>query len=183
MIGLSTLAVGCSTEPARLDPTQDTPRANPTEASEQPPASIDPRAGDPSDSPRAWADWPVEAVAPHTGFGWRLEPSGQFTRSLGLRLTASPPFYVLAIAGGTVRTTRDRDDGTLEIDVDHGDGIESRYLSVGTALVYRGMPVLRGTVLAVAKGPDLTLEIWRGTTPIDPLSVLRSPLQNLGSTR
>ncbi|MFV8753700.1 M23 family metallopeptidase [Nannocystaceae bacterium ST9] len=138
----------------------------------------DPRALDPiasSSAPQAWADWPLEDVSPRAWFGWRLEPSGEFTRSR-LEFTTNPNALVLAIAEGTVRSTRVRDDGTTEIEVEHGR-TTSRYWPLRSALVYPGLPVQRGTALGLVEGSALTLEVRVDDREIDPLLVIRSPLR------
>lgn len=128
-------------------------------------------------SPRDWANWPVENVSPVGWFGWRLEPSGQYTHASGLRLAVASDSYVVAIADGIVRETRRWEDGSFDIKLAHGDGTESRYHRLKAALVYAGMPVIRGTVLGLAESAEMTLEVWIGDTELDPLLVLRSPLQ------
>lgn len=168
-------AAGCPAQQDDVDPGADRAGAevrpdDPTPAP-APPTDVTPLA-----SRRAWADWPVENVAPSVWFGWRLEPSGEYTRSSGLRLAVAPNAYVLAIADGTVRETRVRDDGTIEVVVSHEDGIESRYQPLSASLVYAGLFVVRGSALGFAAGPELGLEVWAGDTAIDPLVVLRSPL-------
>jgi murein DD-endopeptidase MepM/ murein hydrolase activator NlpD len=174
LVGVA-LLTGCPADPPEAEP-------------EVPPGGLwdesAPHPQPPSDNqialfpPADWADWPVENVSPAAWFGWRLEPSGQYARASGVRVTGASNLYVVAIADGTVRETRLRDDGSLDVHLIHTDGTESRYHPLSASLVYTGMPVIRGTVLGLVDSAEMTLEVWIGGTEVDPLVVLRSPLQS-----
>ncbi len=168
--------LGCPSEPSEIEP--DLPPAaasDPVHTSQPMPLANDPEA---NASLPEWADWPVENVAPKSWFGWRLDPSGQYVREAGLRFTTTANLYVLAIASGSVRSTTRLEDGSTQVEIDHGGGLVSRYQALSACLVYAGMPVRRGTALGFAQGAELLLEVSQDGRAIDPLWVLRTPLRS-----
>ncbi len=126
--------------------------------------------------PRAWADWPLENVDPTTEFGWRLDSvSGRYEQSPAQWFACDERAYVLAIADGRVREVIEREDGTLELIVDHEGNLESRYRPVAEALVYAGLPVAQGTAIGLTGSRELALELRVDDVAIDPLLILRQP--------
>ncbi len=147
---------------------QDRPRAGP---------QGDPFAGIEALRPEPWTGWPLENVDITTEAGWRIDPvSGKFEFEQALILDADAGAFVLAIAPGEVRELLDDADGDLELILDHGDGIESRYGPLSDALVHAGMPVTRGAAIGLARGKTLALTVTVDGVAIDPLLVMRQPL-------
>ncbi|MFO7564420.1 MAG: peptidoglycan DD-metalloendopeptidase family protein [Enhygromyxa sp.] len=190
-------AFGCGEE--RAVETSPTPAldfgAGEAKRSAAPRDPTDPKAGDakrsaaqrgPADPfediealrPEPWTDWPLENVDIETAAGWRINPvSGEFELEQGLILTSEPGAFVLAIAPGEVLELHsDPSDGAIELVLDHGGGIESRYAPLADALVHAGLPVTRGAAIGLARGKTLRLSVTIDKVAIDPLLVLRQPL-------
>lgn len=156
------------------------PRPAPDPVSvERPPSpssSFDPFEGIEGLRPERWTGWPLENVHLATEGGWRLDPvSGQYVLERGLSLSTDPGEFVLAIAAGKV-TEVTADGNVIELVIDHGDGIESRYAPLGDALVHVGLPVTRGAAIGLTRGKILRLVVTVDGVAIDPLLVLRQPL-------
>jgi murein DD-endopeptidase MepM/ murein hydrolase activator NlpD len=166
--------IGCPTDPGEVEPQVSDAGLRANGSVSQGPGTEGHAA--PS-SFRPWADWPIENVSPTAWFGWRLEPSGQYSRVAGLRMATASRLYVITIADGIVRETSLGPDGTVNVRVAHDDGTESHYHPLNTSLVYPGMPVVRGAAIGLVDGAEMTLEVRLGGKEIDPLLVLRSPLQ------
>jgi murein DD-endopeptidase MepM/ murein hydrolase activator NlpD len=158
-----------------------------SETSELTPAPRDPGpvhapAGDPFAElgalrPEAWTGWPLENVDIESEAGWRIDPvSGAFVLERDLTLAADDGAFVLAIAPGKVLELHDGDAGAIELVIDHGDGIESRYAPLRDALVHQGLPVTRGAAIGLVHGKSLRLRVTVDGVAIDPLLVLRQPL-------
>jgi murein DD-endopeptidase MepM/ murein hydrolase activator NlpD len=139
-------------------------------------------AGDPFEGiedlrPEPWTGWPLENVDIATEAGWRVDPiSGKFQLEQRLSFTAEPGAWVLAIAPGEVLELHGDPSAGIELVIDHGDGIESRYGPLGDALVHVGLPVTRGAAIGLARGKILRLSVTVDGVAIDPLLVLRQPL-------
>jgi murein DD-endopeptidase MepM/ murein hydrolase activator NlpD len=128
--------------------------------------------------PEAWTGWPLENVDIENEAGWRIDPvSGAFVLERDLTLTADDGAFVLAIAPGKVLELHDdATAGAIELVIDHGDGIESRYAPLRDALVHQGLPVTRGAAIGLVHGKSLRLRVIVDGVAIDPLLVLRQPL-------
>lgn len=136
----------------------------------------DPFAGIEALRPEPWTAWPLENVDIRKEAGWRISPvSGNFELEEGLTFAADDQAFVLAIAPGKVLAVEHRDQA-LELVIDHGDGIESRYSPLSDALVHPGLPVSRGAAIGLVHGRSLRLLVTVDGVAIDPLLVLRQPL-------
>lgn len=176
-------ALGCGKEPApEHAPASDPPADVITSDDEQPPVARpldgDPFAGIEALRPEPWTGWPLENVDIAQEAGWRIDPiSGQFVLERDLIFNSEDGAFVLAIAPGKViELHSEADDGALELVIDHGDGIESRYAPLRDALVHTGLPVTRGAAIGLARGSRLRLRVTIDGVAIDPLLVLRQPL-------
>lgn len=173
--------LGCRGEPTpEPTPTPDVP-AEAIAASDDPqpaPLAGDPFAGIEALRPEPWTGWPLENVDLELEAGWRIDPvSGEFVLERDLSLAADAGAFVLAIAPGEVLELRSEGtDGALELVIDHGEGIESRYSPLRDALVHPGLPVTRGAAIGLARGGVLRLRVTVDGVAIDPLLVLRQPL-------
>ena len=173
--------LGCRSEPTpEPAPTPDVPADAITSSDDPRPAPLegDPFAGIEALRPEPWTGWPLENVDVELEAGWRIDPvSGEFVLEQDLSLAADEGPFVLAIAPGkVVELHRDETDGALELVIDHGEGIESRYAPLRDALVHPGLPVTRGAAIGLARGGMLRLRITVDGIAIDPLLVLRQPL-------
>jgi murein DD-endopeptidase MepM/ murein hydrolase activator NlpD len=163
------LGLGCrGGEPAASRDEQPTREVETRRAG--PEATGDPFEGIEALRPEPWTDWPLENVDLVSDASGRTEP--------GLSLAAEANAFVLAIAPGEVLEVR-RTEGPgepLELVLDHGDGIESRYAPLSDALVHPGLKVTRGAAIGLARGKLLELTVSVDGVAIDPLLVLRQPL-------
>jgi len=138
----------------------------------------DPFAGIGALRPEPWTGWPLENVDIQSEAGWRIDPvSGKPELERAVSFAAEADAFVLAIAPGEVfEVGRDEPSGALELVLDHGDGIESRYAPLSDALVHAGLPVTRGAAIGLAHGKTLRLTVTVDGVAVDPLLVLRQPL-------
>lgn len=181
-----TLALlGCRPEPASSDEDEapqpssvESAGVEPTTAPTNPVARPDdPFFGIETLRPRMWAAWPLENVDISSYDGWRIDPThGGFVLERGLTFTSEPGVFVLAIANAEVADVRRMPDDSLELRLDHGDGIESHYAPLSDALVHAGLPVERGAAIGLAAGTSMRLRVTIVGVDIDPLLVLRQPL-------
>lgn len=178
---LLALVASCRTEPsasegASADTTAVEPERAPADERPAPPVG-DPFVGIEALRPRPWTGWPLENVDILTEAGWRIDPiTGGFELEQWLVFAAEAEAFVLAIAPGEVTELRSESDGAIELVVDHGEGIESRYAPLSDALVHVGLPVTRGAAIGLARGRSLRLQVTVDGVAIDPLLVLRQPL-------
>lgn len=94
---------------------------------------------------------------------------------LGVDITAPRGSRISAPAAGRVSFVGYRFSLGLLVEIDHGNGIVTRYAHCRMALVKRGDRVERGAMIAtegssgLTTGPHLHYEIWRNGNAIDPL--------------
>ena len=100
---------------------------------------------------------------------------------LGVDLSAKNGDAVSSIAAGVVKDIRQDDLLGNVIEIEHTDGLVSRYCGLGdTFLVKEGDSVTSGQKIGsvstvpyeLAERPHLHLEITKDGSPIDPLSIL-----------
>lgn len=187
-IALLVAVLGCRDQPTPEPASASAPAtasASETGDRQLAPAPLDgdPFEGDPFEGvgalrPEPWTGWPLENVDIEVESGWRIDPvSGEFVLEQGLIFAAEPGAFVLAIAPGeVVELDGDPSDGAIELVLDHGNGIESRYAPLGDALVHAGLPVARGAAIGLARDRTLRLSVTVDGVAIDPLLVLRQPL-------
>lgn len=118
---------------------------------------------------------PVPAVALGSGFGWRLDPiSGRSALHSGLDYPAPVGTPVLAAAGGLVVTQEFHAEYGNLLEIDHGNGLLTRYAHLVAVKVRRGDLVRRGQHVAGvgntgrSTGPHLHFEVLVNGTPQDP---------------
>jgi murein DD-endopeptidase MepM/ murein hydrolase activator NlpD len=128
--------------------------------------------------------WPVESVHLTSYFGWRVDPvTGKGTRlHRGIDLRGRPGDLVMSIAPGRVAFVgNDSLLGNMVV-IDHGLGIESYYGHLTDVLVHSGLQIEQGTAIGTvgntgrSQAPHLHLSIKIGDVPVDPLAILRRPL-------
>jgi murein DD-endopeptidase MepM/ murein hydrolase activator NlpD len=114
-----------------------------------------------------------------SAYGWRRHPFHAGT-SLheGLDFAAPLGTPILAASGGVVRTATIQGGFGNLIEIDHGDGLLTRYAHAKVLLVKRGDLVMRGQTIArvgstgLSTGPHLHFEVRRYDKPIDPRAYL-----------
>jgi len=118
---------------------------------------------------------PIPGVMISSGFGRRIDP---FTRRLaqhaGIDYMAPYGTSILASAGGRVRRAGPYGAFGRTVEIDHGDGLVTRYGHTSRILVRVGDLVLPGQPVAMvgstgrSTGAHLHFEILRDGTPVQP---------------
>jgi murein DD-endopeptidase MepM/ murein hydrolase activator NlpD len=110
-----------------------------------------------------------------SNFGQRLDPfTGRATFHTGVDLMAPPGTPVLAAAGGVVAQVGWHEEYGNIVDVDHDNGLTSRYAHLSKSLVRVGDVVLKGQTIAQvgatgrATGPHLHFEVRENGIPLNP---------------
>lgn len=112
-------------------------------------------------------------------YGWRRHPF-HAAPSLheGLDFSAPTGTPILAASGGVVRTAANQGSFGNLVEIDHGDGLLTRYAHAKVLLVKQGDLVMRGQMIArvgstgLSTGPHLHFEVRRHDKPLDPRSYL-----------
>lgn len=130
---------------------------------------------------RAGWSWPLpEQGSISSGFGMRRHPtSGEHREHGGLDIAVPTGTPVLAASGGVVTHAGPAGSYGQMVELDHGDGIVTRYAHQSDITVTVGQKVRAGeTVGAVGStgastGPHLHLEVRQDGEPLDPMDFLR----------
>ncbi|ARP85617.1 M23 family metallopeptidase [Bordetella genomosp. 9] len=117
-----------------------------------------------------------------SSYGWRRHPvSGRYTRHEGLDFAAPGGTPILAAAGGVVRAAGPDAGYGQRVEIDHGDGLMTRYAHASKVLVKagdlveRGQPIARVGSSGVSTGPHLHFEVRLGGQALDPRLFLGRP--------
>ncbi len=118
---------------------------------------------------------PVAAGYYSSNYGYRLDPiSGRSTFHTGVDIIAAPGTPVMAAAGGVVATSAFLPEYGIVVDVDHDNGLTSRYAHLSKSLVKVGDVVMKGQVVAQVgntgrtTGPHLHFEVREKGIPLNP---------------
>jgi murein DD-endopeptidase MepM/ murein hydrolase activator NlpD len=118
---------------------------------------------------------PVETGYYSSNYGYRLDPiNGRSSFHTGVDLIAPLGTSVLAAAGGVVSTVAFVAEYGNIIDVDHDNGLTSRYAHLYRSLVKVGDVVMKGQVIARVgatgrtTGPHLHFEVREKGIPLNP---------------
>jgi len=118
---------------------------------------------------------PVEAGYYSSNYGYRLDPiTGRSTFHTGVDIIASPGTPVMAAAGGVVSTVAFVPEYGNIVDVDHDNGLTSRYAHLSKSLVKVGDVVMKGQKIALVgatgrvTGPHLHFEVREKGIPLNP---------------
>ena len=110
-----------------------------------------------------------------SNYGYRLDPfTGRQTFHTGVDLIAPPGTAVVAAAGGVVTTVAFSSEYGNMVDVDHDNGLTSRYAHLSKSLVRVGDIVMKGQNIANvgstgrATGPHLHFEVREKGIPLNP---------------
>ena len=114
-----------------------------------------------------------------SSYGWRRNPfNGQMSMHEGLDFSAPYDTPIRSAAGGVVRTvTVHRGYGNM-VEIDHGEGLITRYAHAKVILVKEGEVVTRGQLIArvgstgLSTGPHLHFEVRKDDRPLDPRAFL-----------
>jgi murein DD-endopeptidase MepM/ murein hydrolase activator NlpD len=124
---------------------------------------------------------PLSQLQVTSGFGQRLDPFlGESAVHTGVDFRAPSGTSVMATGPGVV-TEADVNGGYGKmVEIDHGNGVTTRYAHLSSILVDIGDVVTTGTIVGRAgstgrsTGPHLHYEIRRNDTPFDPMPHLRT---------
>ncbi len=118
---------------------------------------------------------PVEGGYYSSNYGYRLDPiTGRSTFHTGVDIIASPGTQVMAAAGGVVSTVAFVPEYGNIVDVDHDNGLTSRYAHLSKSLVKVGDVVMKGQKIALVgatgrvTGPHLHFEVRENGIPLNP---------------
>jgi len=110
-----------------------------------------------------------------SSYGWRRNPfNGQVSRHEGLDFSAPPGTPIRAATGGVVRTVTVHSGYGNMVEIDHGEGLVTRYAHAKVILVKEGELVTRGQMIArvgstgLSTGPHLHFEVRRDDKALDP---------------
>ena len=122
---------------------------------------------------------PLKAGHLGSSFGWRIDPfTGRSALHTGLDFQAGPGTAILAAAGGIVVTQQMHPDYGNMIEIDHGNGLVTRYAHASKVWVHKGDLVRRGQRIAEvgttgrSTGPHLHFEVLVQGVPQDPQKFL-----------
>ena len=121
-------------------------------------------------------------VAVGSGFGFRADPfTGRGALHTGLDFPSPVGTEIHAAASGVVRTAEVHPEYGLMLEIDHGNGLMTRYGHTSRILVKVGDLVKRGQVVADvgttgrSTGPHLHFEVLVDGIPQDPQRFLAGP--------
>lgn len=125
---------------------------------------------------------PVEGGWHSSNFGWRIDPfTGQRAFHEGIDFMAEKGTPIMAAAGGVIVYSDLHPQYGNMVEIDHGNGLVSRYAHASKRLVKLGDVVLKGAMIAKvgntgrATGPHLHFEVRQGGAPQNPKKFLRLP--------
>jgi murein DD-endopeptidase MepM/ murein hydrolase activator NlpD len=118
---------------------------------------------------------PVEGGYYSSNYGYRLDPiTGRSAFHTGVDIIASPGTPVMAAAGGVVSAVQFLPEYGNIVDVDHDNGLTTRYAHLSRALVKVGDVVMKGQKIALVgatgrvTGPHLHFEVRENGIPLNP---------------
>jgi murein DD-endopeptidase MepM/ murein hydrolase activator NlpD len=121
-------------------------------------------------------------VAVGSGFGFRADPfTGRGALHTGLDFPSPTGTAIHAAAGGVVRTAEMHPEYGMMLEIDHGNGLMTRYGHTSKILVKVGDLIKRGQVVADvgttgrSTGPHLHFEVLVDGIPQDPQRFLAGP--------
>ena len=120
-----------------------------------------------------------------SNYGYRLDPiNGKTSFHTGVDLIAPPGTPVLAAAGGVVSTVAFVAEYGNVVEVDHDNGLTSRYAHLSKSLVKVGDVVMKGQNVALVgstgrtTGPHLHFEVREKGIPLNPNKFLSLGTKN-----
>jgi murein DD-endopeptidase MepM/ murein hydrolase activator NlpD len=133
---------------------------------------------------------PVSIGHVGSAFGWRIDPiTGRQALHTGLDFEANTGTTIMAASGGVVITQEMHPAYGNMVEVDHGNGIVTRYGHASKVFVHRGDLVKRGEKLAEvgttgrSTGPHLHFEVLVGGIPQDPQKFLAAGMKSPGAAQ
>ncbi len=125
---------------------------------------------------------PVEGGWYSSNFGWRVDPfNGVRAFHEGMDFMADTGTQARAAAGGVVAFSELHPQYGNMVEIDHGNGLITRYAHLSKRLVKVGDVVLSGGIIGQvgstgrATGPHLHFEVRQNGAPLNPMRFLRLP--------
>ncbi len=125
---------------------------------------------------------PVEGGWYSSNYGWRIDPfNGVRAFHEGMDFMAETGTQAHAAAGGVVAFSDFHPQYGNMIEIDHGNGLITRYAHLSKRLVKVGDVVLSGGIIGQvgstgrATGPHLHFEVRQNGAPLNPVRFLRLP--------
>ena len=122
---------------------------------------------------------PLKSGHPGSAFGWRIDPfTGRSALHTGLDFPAAQGTPILAAAGGIVVTQELHPEYGNMIEIDHGNGLVTRYAHASKVWVHKGDLIKRGQRIAEvgttgrSTGPHLHFEVLVQGVQQDPQKFL-----------
>lgn len=124
---------------------------------------------------------PIDGGWFSSNFGWRIDPfTGRRAIHEGVDFVAPVGTPILAAAGGVVAASEYHPEYGNMIEIDHGNGLLTRYAHASKRLVKLGDIVLRGQKIATvgnsgrSTGPHLHFEVRNGGVAVNPTRFLKA---------
>ena len=118
---------------------------------------------------------PVEVGYYSSNFGYRIDPfNGRQAFHTGIDFNAPPGSTVIAAAGGVVAAAERHTEYGNMVDVNHDNGLTTRYAHLSRMVVKVGDVVLKGQKVGElgqtgrATGPHLHFEVRENSVPLNP---------------
>ena len=118
---------------------------------------------------------PVETGYHSSNFGYRIDPfNGRQAFHTGVDFIAASGSEILAAAGGVVAASEIHPEYGKMIDIDHDNGLTTRYAHLSVMVVKVGDVVLKGQRIGAlgqsgrATGPHLHFEVRQHSVPLNP---------------
>ena len=118
---------------------------------------------------------PVETGYHSSNFGYRIDPfNGRQAFHTGVDFIAASGSEILAAAGGVVAAAEIHPEYGKMIDIDHDNGLTTRYAHLSIMVVKIGDVVLKGQRIGAlgqsgrATGPHLHFEVRENSVPLNP---------------
>jgi murein DD-endopeptidase MepM/ murein hydrolase activator NlpD len=110
-----------------------------------------------------------------SNYGYRIDPmTGRSSFHTGVDIIAPPGTQVMAAAGGVVSAVDVHAEYGNMVDVDHDNGLTSRYAHLSKSMVKVGDVVMKGQLIALVgatgrvTGPHLHFEVREKGVPLNP---------------
>ena len=124
--------------------------------------------------------WPVRKGWISSRFGERNDPfTGERTQHRGLDFAGTRGTEVLSVASGVVTWAAKRSDYGKTVEIDHGNGYQTRYAHNGELKVKAGQHVDAGQVIALmgdtgrASAPHVHFEVLKNGHHVNPSRFVR----------
>ena len=125
---------------------------------------------------------PIEGSWYSSNYGWRIDPiSGVRAFHEGMDFMAETGTPVRGAAGGMVVYSDLHSQYGNMVEIDHGNGLVSRYAHLSKRLVKNGDVVMSGSTIGAvgttgrSTGPHLHFEVRQNGAPLNPVQFLRLP--------